>query len=106
MKNKLSALEELRAEKTRLREECNSIESRIGKNIYYVKNNFASLLVSSVFNTARKSIASLFGISSSSTSLVSNSILSSFPSVWNIARPFVMGWITKRITSFLFRKKK
>jgi predicted alpha/beta hydrolase len=105
MKNKLSAWEELRAERDKLRTECSALESSIGKNIYYVRHNFGSLLVAGVFNSSQNAICSLFGGGSSSKSFLNGQTHSVLSTVWNIARPFVAGWITKKITAYLFNKR-
>ncbi|MDR1811062.1 MAG: hypothetical protein LBR34_11795 [Prevotella sp.] len=105
MKNKLSALEELRAERDKLQTECSALESNIGKNIYYMRHNFSGLLVSSVFNNSRNAICSLFGDGSSPVkSFLSNQTLSVLSTVWNFVRPFVAGWITRKFTAYLFNK--
>jgi predicted alpha/beta hydrolase len=104
MKHKLSPLEEIRTERDKLRAECSRLESNIGKNIYYVRHNFGSLLASTVFNSSRNAIYSFFGKTPSSSFVTENLGLPSLSAVWNIARPFVAGWVTKKIASYLFGK--
>jgi hypothetical protein len=102
----MSALEELRAEREKLRTECVALESSIGKNIYYVRHNFGSLLASGAFNGLKNTFASFWGGNPSSQSVSNpnnNSTLSSLSTVWGFVRPFAIGWATKKITARLFK---
>ena len=107
MKNKPTALDELRAEREKLQQECIDTEQKIAKDISYVKENFGSLLLSTISNSTRSSFRSLIGASSPAKKTgLSNSLFSALPAVWNIAQPFVASWATKKITSFIFGKKR
>ncbi len=113
MENKLSPLEELRVERAKLKEDIVLHENKIKEDFSYLKNNWGSMIITSMFSSSTNSSKSesdssfgkdLFG-SSKLTSIV-DGIIAVAPGIWSIAQPLLLGMITKRITSFIFGKKK
>ncbi len=113
-KNKLSPLDELRAERIRLKAESILHEENIKDNFSYLKGNLGSIIVSSLFssvnNTSEKSFlnarpSSKGGIYDKFSAIIEGAS-AVLPGVWTIAQPIVIGLLTKKVSSFFFRKKK
>jgi len=113
MKNKLSPIEELRAERKALKLEVKMHEDRLKDNLMYAKHNWGTLLLSSVVSSSTNSVKSLFGFSSEGGdeeghghSSLLDKIISIAPLAWSILQPILLGMITKKVSSFFFGKKK
>lgn len=111
MKNKLSPIEELRAERLRLRIELTKHEANIKNNFTYVKSNWGSMLLSSIFSpspNSEKSSNDLYTGNSKGLNNLSSlysKISGVAPVIWDIAQPILLGMITKKVSSFFFGKK-
>jgi len=106
--NKLSPLEEIRAERLILSQEIIAHEERLMSNLGFVKNNWGSLLLSSVFSSPTQSMKSLFGFDSGFSSRKSSwldKVTMIAPVAWGILQPILLGLATKKVAS-LFRRKK
>lgn len=113
MKTKISPLEELRAARLQIESECKEHEVRLKEDFDYLKSNWGSLLVSSIFASSRNSVKSLVtGVvdpdarSSSKPFAIFNKLSAVVPFVWDIVEPMVIGLITKKFSSFIFGRKK
>lgn len=107
--NKLSPLEELKAEKMLLSQEIKLHESNLKTNMQFAKNNWGSLLVSSVFSPSTHSVKSLLGFDSvfsrRKTSWL-DKLTMILPIAWGILQPVLLGLATKKVASLFTRKKK
>lgn len=113
MKNKISPLEELRLERIQLKKEIEEHEQNLLDNIEYAKENWGSLLLSSVFASSTNSLKSFFGAGSKDENGNSegySSILDRFvkvvPVIWTFIQPVLIGLLTKKVTSFFFGEKR
>lgn len=112
MKTKISPLEELRAARLQIENECREHEDRLKEDFDYLKSNWGSLLVSSIFASSRNSVKSLVtGVvdpdaRSSKPFAIFNKLSAVVPFVWDIVEPMVIGLITKKFSSFIFGRKK
>lgn len=119
---RLSPLEELRLEKKRLREERDIAGQRLSYQLHYLSDNWGSLITKGVTSSMRARFAEIMG-SLSSDSFSSESpfftrranpwlglVMSNLPLiggfVWKIAKPAVLAFVAKRVTTMLFGKKK
>lgn len=109
MKNKLSALEQLRYDRAQLETQCSEHETRLTEHISYLGENWGSLLLKSIFSVKSKPSSSSDGESGvsaiSSIAKVGGNIL---PVVWSIAQPYLIGMATNKIKNLFMgnRKKK
>lgn len=110
MKNKLSPIERLRADRLALNEEIKVHEDKLKNNLSYAKHNWGSLLLSSVVSSSTNSVKSLFGMGDDNSSDFKSSWLDKAmliaPMAWGIIQPILLGLVTKKITSLFFGKKK
>lgn len=112
MKNKVSPIDKLRAERLALNEEIRGHEEKLKNNFSYAKHNWGSLLLSSVISSSTNSVKSLFGGSTGDDN--SSGFKSSWldkmmliaPMAWGILQPILLGMVTKKVTSLFFGKKK
>ena len=109
MKNKLSPLQELRADKAKLNLEKNELEEKLKGNFSYLTHNFGSLLFSSVAPSPKNIGQSLLGFMSpkkKNTTSGLERIYAYVPIIWEIAQPILIGILTKKLTSRIFKRKK
>lgn len=113
MKTKLSPLQELRLERSRLKNECAEYEEKLCGNWNYAKGHFGRLAIGSIFSSAKNSIGDLFSMVSGnkqdseeesddnkpSSSLLTQMFLGAAPFVWEMVQPMIMGMIMKKIKS-------
>ncbi|PXV60260.1 hypothetical protein CLV62_12936 [Dysgonomonas alginatilytica] len=111
MKTKLTPLQELRLERSRLKNECAEYEEKLHGNWHYAKGHFGRLALGSVFSSAKSGIADLFSLgknhesdedseeNTSSPSLVTQMFLGAAPFVWEMVQPMIMNMIMKKIKS-------
>jgi len=107
MKTKLSPLEELRADRLQLKEECSQHGLNIKDNLSFLKSNWGTLLFASALNSSKNAVTSLFADSDKSkgNSFFSKA-LTIAPIVWEIAQPVLLGMAAKKAKSFLFGRKR
>src|SRR5690554_210422 len=126
-KYKLDPLEELRLEKKRQREERKIASQRLSYQIQYLNDNWGSMLTKGVTSSIKSKFSDTMDnfSTSSSTSVtpfitkVSNPwlnntitqiILSNLPLIgsvtWNIAKPALIAFGARKITSILFGRKR
>ncbi|MDH6354246.1 hypothetical protein M2132_000573 [Dysgonomonas sp. PH5-45] len=107
MKSSVSPLEELRAERSKLQTECEKHEAYLKEDLFYLSDNWSSLLFRSIFSF------NLFGSNNNN----SNSAISGisniaglagdiFPTLWRIAKPYLIGVVVNRVKNSLFGRKK
>lgn len=109
MKNKLSPIEELRKEKLLLREDVKQHEEALKNNFVYAKNNLGNLILSSAFSYSVNSMKNAFGLGGTSTSEKKGFLdkaVTIITNIWPFIEPIVIGFITKKLTGFLFGKDK
>jgi len=110
MKTKLSPIEELRAQRMQLQQECEDQRLQLNNNISYLKGNFGSLLFSSVVTSSKNAVTSLFLGSTDASGERNNSFLNKAlmfaPLVWDVVQPMLIGLATKKIKSLIFGRKK
>lgn len=123
----LTPLEELRLEKKRYREERSIASQRLSYQLQYINDNWGTLLTkgitSSVKSKLSETIDGLSGGSSTSVTpfltkrtnpwlnnTVMNIVTSNLPLIgsliWKVAKPALVAFGTKKITSALFRRKR
>ncbi|HBT85060.1 MAG: hypothetical protein PHO13_06990 [Fermentimonas sp.] len=126
-KYKLDPLEELRLEKKRQREERKIASQRLSYQLQYLNDNWGSMLTKGVTSSIKSKFSDTMDnfSTSSSTSVtpfitkVSNPwlnntitqiILSNLPLIgsvtWNIAKPALIAFGARKITSILFGRKR
>jgi hypothetical protein len=121
---KLSPLEKLRLEKKRLREERDIANRRLVYQLQYLNDNWGSMLTKGVSSSVRSRIAetidNLSGRSSSSRSMTPfftkrlnpwlNFTLNYLPVIgpltWRVAKPALIAFVARKISSRIFRRKK
>lgn len=107
MKSKLSPSEELKMERMRLKEECQIHKERIVNTVEYVKDNLGTVLLTSMVSSSKSGLQTLFSpTGGKSKSVFDSPFFNILPTVWSIAQPFVIGIITKKLTSRIFGGKK
>lgn len=110
MKNRLSPIEELRAERLRLNIDISRHEERLKSNLNYAKNNWGSLLLSSVspFSGSKRSFSNFITSDNKKTNTLStlyNKVSAVAPTIFEIAQPILIGLLTKRVSSFFLGNK-
>lgn len=124
---KLTPLEKLKMEKSRLREERGMAERRMSYQFKYLSDNWGVILTKGITSSIRNRISgTVENISSAGKAsaapfvtkpssgwkwtglLTSNlSILPTIaPMVWNLAKPALIAFATKKATSLLFGRSK
>lgn len=120
MKTKLTPLQELRLERSRLKNECAEYEKKLSGNWRYAKSHFGRLAIGSVFTSAKSGIGGLFSLVSGkkeeteeesdenkpSPSLFTQMLLGAAPFVWEIVQPMVMNMIMKKVKSIFGGENK
>lgn len=120
MKNKLSPLQELRLERSRLKDECSEYEQKFHNNWEYTKGNFGSLAAGTLLSSIRNSIGGLFSFASGkkqadaedevaedtgkSSSFATQMLLAAVPLVWKMVQPMIVEMALGKAKS-LFNKK-
>lgn len=114
MKTKLSPLQELRLERSRLKNECTEYEDKLQGNWHYAKGNFGRLAIGTVLSSAKNGIGDLFSLvtgkkhnseesdeedKSASSSVVTQMLLGAAPFVWEMVQPMIVGMIMKKVKS-------
>ncbi len=126
-KYRLNPLEELRLEKKRLRKERKIASQRLSYQLQYLNDNWGSMLTKGVTSSIKTKFSETVDniSSSSSTSItpfvtkvrnpwlnntVTHIILSNLPLIgsatWNIAKPALIAFGARKITSALFGRRK
>lgn len=126
-KYKLNPLEELRLEKKRFREERKIASQRLSYQLQYLNDNWGSMLTKGVTSSIKSKFSeTMDNISTSSSTSVSpfitkvrnpwinktvtQIILSNLPLIgsaaWSIAKPALVAYGAKKITSILFGRKR
>jgi len=119
---KLTPLEELLLEKKRLREERAIASRRLAYQLQYLSDNWGSMLTKGVTSSVKSKFAETMdnlssGSSYSMTPFVTkranpwiNFAVSNMPLIgsitWGIAKPALIAFATKKVTSFLFGRKR
>lgn len=121
---KLSPLEKLRLEKKRLREERDIANRRLVYQLQYLNDNWGSLLTKGVSSSVKsrlvETIDNLSDRSSSSRSMIPfftkrhnpwlNFTLTYLPVIgsltWRVAKPALIAFVARKISSRIFRRKK
>jgi hypothetical protein len=113
MKTKLSALEELRIEKSKLAEACAEDKKRLLQDVDYAKSNWGRLLAGSFFSSTKNGISDAFAlVSGKSNSADSPSfnlrqtLLSATPLVWKFIQPMLIRMLLRKVKSIFTRKKR
>lgn len=121
---KLTPLEQLQMEQKRLREERAVAEQRMYFQLQYVADNWGSMLTKGISSSIKSKIAgTMDSISSSGNasvtpfvtkpsgfnwSLLTGLFTSNLPTIgstaWKLAKPALLAFATKKITSMLFGK--
>lgn len=112
----LSPLEQIRAEKLRLKTQYKSDGERLVQNWDYLSNNVGSIFFNTIINSAKgiigggsgqkNRIPTPFGQSSAFQS-VFNGLTASLPMVWDLVQPMLIGFMVKKVKNlFSFKKKK
>lgn len=127
-KHKLTPLDELHLEMKRLREERAISEQRLSYELQYLSDNWRLLLTKGVTSSIKNKISdTVDSISSGSSTSVSpfvtkkrrnrhgllglgSMLIPQIPRLgvlaWNIARPTLMAFAARKVTSLFFGKKK
>ena len=119
---KLTPLEELRLEKKRLREERAIASRRLAYQLQYLNDNWGSMLTKGVTSSVKTKFAETMdnlsgGSSNALTPFVTrkanpwvNFAVANMPLIgsiaWGVAKPAILAFAAKRVTSFLFRRKR
>lgn len=120
MKTKLTPLQELRLERSRLKNECAEYEEKLQGNWHYAKGHFGRLALGSVFSSAKSGISDLFSLVSgkkndsdsdseddtASPSLAAQMFMGAAPFVWEMVQPMIMSMVMKKIKSIFGGEKK
>ncbi len=112
MKTKLSPLQELRLERSQLKNECTEYEQKLQGNWQYAKGHFGRLAVGTVLSSAKNGIGDLFSLVSGkkqsseeeeeedkSSSVVTQMLLGAAPFIWEMVQPMIVGVIMKKVKS-------
>ncbi len=118
MKTKLSPLQELRLERSRLKNECTEYEEKLLGNWHYAKGNLGRLTVGTLLNSAKNGIGDLFSLATGkkhnenedqeedkSSSVVTQMFLGAAPFVWDMIQPMIVGMIMKKVKSLFGGEK-
>ncbi len=123
---KLTPLEELRLEKKRLNEQRLISGQRLSYQLQYLNDNWEDMLAKGVTSSIKiklsETLANLVGESANVTpfrhkrsrlrlnNAAANIIMSNLPLIgtiaWRIARPALMGYITRQVTARIFGKRR
>jgi hypothetical protein len=120
---RLTPLEELRLEKKRIREERNIAAQRLSYQIQYLNDNWWSLITKGMMSSVRTRFAEtvdsfVSGPHSSSDSpfftrrtnpwlsLITSNLPLIGGFVWKVAKPAILAFVAKKVSSALFRRKK
>ncbi len=116
---KLTPLEQLNIEKKQLREELNVSEQKMAFQLQYINDNWGSMLLksisSSILNKVTDRVENASPLSNASyltRSIVGGwgSLIPNYKSVgsigWKILKPIALTFLTKKVTSKFFSKKK
>lgn len=120
---KLTPLEQLKLEKSRLREERGIAQQRMSYQFKYFSDNWGSLLTKGVTSSIKNKISgTVEGISSAGTSsvtpfvtkpqsfkwtnLITSNLSSILPTVWSLAKPALIAFATKKAGSMFFGRSK
>jgi len=111
MKTKISPLEELRSKKELLKVGCKIHQDNLANNWDYTKNNLGHLAMNSIFSSTKSGLSDIFsmvtgGKNSRNTGTTANAFLSAAPMAWQLAQPFLIGMLIRRVKSMFSRKKK
>ena len=116
MRTKMSEIEQLRLEKNKLTQECKLHEEEFKYKATYSKNNFGSLLLNTIVDSAKNGFSELITPSSKKKKKTTNESSSSFgfgtilattaPLLWEILQPLLIGIAVKKAKSAFSRKKK
>lgn len=112
MKTKLSPLQELRLERSQLKNECAEYEQKLHGNWQYAKGHFGRLAVGTVLSSAKNGIGDLFSLvtgkkqsseeeeeEDKSSSVVTQMLLGAAPFIWEMVQPMIVGVIMKKVKS-------
>ncbi len=117
---KLTPLDQLKLEEKQLREEILIAEQKMAFQLQYINDNWGAMLLKSVSSSIMNKVTDRVESSSpvSSSSYLTRSagggwgrfFLSNYRSVgstgWKLLKPIALTFITKKVTSKLFSKKK
>ncbi len=119
---KLTPLEELHLEKKRLREERTIAGQRLSYQLQYLGDNWGSMLTRGVTSSIKSKFADTVdnlssGSSTSVTPFVTKKtnpwlslLTSNLPQLggvaWNVARPAILAFAAKKVTSLIFGRKR
>ncbi len=119
---KLTPLEELRLEKKRLREERAIASRRLAYQLQYLNDNWGSMLTKGVTSSVKTKFAETMdnlsgGSSHAITPFITrrtnpwvNFAISNMPLLgsiaWGVDKPAILAFAAKRVTSFLFGRKR
>lgn len=119
---KLTPLEELRLEKKRFREERAIASRRLAYQLQYLNDNWGSLLTKGVTSSVKTKFAeTMDNLSGGSSTALSpfvtrranpwvNFAVSNMPLIgsiaWGVAKPAILAFAAKKVTSFLFGRKR
>lgn len=120
---KLTPLEELHLEKKRLREERAISGQRLSYQLQYLSDNWGSLITKGIASSIKSKISGTVdnfssGASSSMTPFVTkragnpwlNFLVSNIPQMgtlaWSLARPAILAFAAKKVTSMIFGRKR
>lgn len=116
MKTKLSPLQELRLERSQLKNECTEYEQKLQGNWQYAKGHFGRLAVGTVLSSAKSGIGDLFSLVSGkkqnseeedkSSSVVTQMLLGAAPFIWEMVQPMIVGMIMKKVKSLFGGSEK
>lgn len=112
MKTKLSPLQELRLERSRLKNECAEFEEKLQGNWHYAKGNFGRLTIGTLLSSAKNGIGDLFSLvtgkkhtseesdeEDKSSSVIAQMMLGAAPFIWEMVQPMIVGMIMKKVKS-------
>lgn len=111
MKNRLSPMAQLRADKANLERLCQEQETQLIDNFTYLGDNWGSLLIKSIFSFggSRNTTSSKYKEGENRVSFFSNIMRIGgdvVPVIWGIAQPYLIGLITQKIKSKIFGGSK
>lgn len=110
MKNRLSPMKQLKADKERLQALCNEQEVNIHNQIAYGGSHLGSLLLKTIFSGKKdKTTHKKDGTVSIAQNGFSSITKDIWPIAWSIAQPYLIGLITKKVKDLFvggFKRKK
>lgn len=121
--NKISPIEELRAEKEQLKSEFATTEEQMLARVDYVANNFGSILLNTFLGSFGQHFKKPSTVKSTddnqvnetgSTTINSSSVMQTvwaglqvtYPYLIEIAKPIILAFITSKIKGIFTKKKK